>query len=841
MNKPEQQQINGVESLNAPLLTSNQAENSRQEDHDAQHRSSDPIVVSSADNIKNRRKESTNPDLLPQGVPEHISDDEHDHEHDPPLRSPSWIAEFSNSQVEKYENLDFAKEGDGNLIDYLNSGNTETIVFPSVLEWGKKSELTKNFLHDLMSGLTIAAVVCAECLAVAIMGGLPPHYGLYLCTIPLCLYALLGTSKHIAAGPVSVVGIVLGSILIGVPTEEKVQAAMYMSFVVGIMLLILGGFKMGFIEYILSTPALKGFIAGVVFRIILEQAQNVFAVKCQAHTSYGVIYELFSRANEWNIGSLITGIIVMVFLGALLALKKVKKSNHMIFFMGPLMTSVLGTLIIGVSGLHETYHIKVVKDIEADIPSGLLFSNPFSNFFSNTEKYLLPGMVLGLIGFVETVAISKEVASQKGYTIDASKEFLSYGIVNVISSFLGCFPFYGSLSRTPISVMAGTRSQLSGFITGLIVTLVCFVGIPVINLVPLTVVGATIIFSVARSIRLLKLVFLLRYYPFPDGFIMALAMISTIVIDPEIGAGITVFCSLLVILKKGTTPWLEFQNYKKEPIVATEEPLILGANTKNYSVMDNSMRMTNSMLNSARLTNPNTKYKFFNKANHEKQLDNQFNTLKVKDMRRYQDFCLCLDVACPEKYHIVILSLGRDFYYLNCHSLKKNLEPLKALAPNSAKAEEFAVKIKAKNLPSKTVNAIVIDCHKVKTIDFTACIALLETIEEFEEVGITVALSELDAQLLKSMRATGLRNNVAAYSNRDTIEIVEKMMDKIIFKERQAKIKGKLPRLDHSKLLNGVGDDTIDGLSVLMQQSGIVDEPNVKEKPIQKNSLMDDM
>lgn len=778
-----------------------------------------------------------NPSILAGKVEMQDIATDSDHQHNAAKKDGQRHTSFIPNEIAGHENrnlrtssrtksmghdLELLPESHITMVEYLNEGTKATPVFPSVLEWGRPSELKKNFIPDLMAGLTVAAVLCSEALAVAMMGGLPPHYGLYPAAVPVMVYALFGSSKNVQTGPVSVVAILLGSIVMDIEGEhERAQVACFLSLTVGVLMILLGVLKMGFIEYLLSLPALKGFVAGIVVRIIIEQIQNVLQIKFQAHTAIPRFIELFQRINEWNIPSLIIGICVGIFLAGLVALKEYKKSKALIFFLGPLLTSVIGTIVVWMFSLDTKYGIRLVQDIEQDIPTGIGFSLPFHKFFEYFEEHIAEVFVVTLIGYIETIAISKEVATQKGYKIDATIEFVSFGIANLVAAFCLSFPVFGSLSRTPINVTAGNISQLSGFFTGLTVFVVCYIGIPIIKLIPLTVVGATIIFAVIKKVVIGKLIFLCKYYFFPDGVIMGLAMFTTIFLNPEVGAGVTVFFSMLVILKKGTTPWLDIEHYNKTII---ENPSINPSDDAS-AIMNNS----SVKLNASGLTNPNKKYKAQAKMkNRDKSI--MVMSFKDWDKGKYKEFCLCLNLHCHEKYHMLIITLPKDFYYLNSHSLRINLEPLKALSPMFKRKGGVEIK---EDVPSKTINAILIDCHKTKHIDFTACQTIIEMSEELGKTGIQMALSELDLSLLRPMKETGLDPKLARYSNRDTVEMVEKLMDKVLIEEAKRKREA-----GHN--LGGPGEDEEEeeGLSRMVKESGD-DSVDMVKKPMQKNTILE--
>eukprot|EP00331_Platyophrya_macrostoma_P028426 CAMPEP_0176440386 /NCGR_PEP_ID=MMETSP0127-20121128/20539_1 /TAXON_ID=938130 /ORGANISM="Platyophrya macrostoma, Strain WH" /LENGTH=770 /DNA_ID=CAMNT_0017824899 /DNA_START=38 /DNA_END=2350 /DNA_ORIENTATION=+ len=710
--------------------------------------------------------------------------------------SPQGVVFGTKNSIQGDDLLDLQRSKDVpyNIFDYMRYKSKIIPPFPSVKEWGQQENLKKNLVNDLFAGITITTIVCTEGLAIAMMGGLQPHYALYTAALPTLAYALFGSSKNLAVGPASVVGILLGSMVQDIPEEDRPNAAAFISLWQGLFMLAMGYMKLGFIEYILSLPALKGFIAGIIVRIMIEQFQNIVSFKSHAHESIEKIEDIIHHSDQWNYAGCVIGLCTMAFLAVLLITKTITHSKHMVFAIGPLFTNVIGSIIVNMLDLPAKYGIRLVKDLEPEIPYGLEFSNPFKNFFEYSDKFMTPIIVMGIVGFIETIAIAKEVAGRKGYKIDATNEFKAFGVSNLVAAFANSMPCFGSLARTPISVSAGSESQLCCAITGVGVVFVLYLFIFLIKQIPLCIVGATIFFCVSKQVKLLKLAFLCRYFPFPDAFIMALSMLVTIIIDPEIGAGTTVFFSLLIILKRGTTPFVHLEHYDKVlPIrqvstqVSSSNPLGGAVNTFEYSTLHFTVE---------RDTNPNLKYEAYKSYKRP-------DGANMQDWERgkYKDFCMCVDLDCPQKYHILVITLPHYFFYVNSHSLKIYLDTLHhctpkmrdqaASAPALAEGQhqpQHPQPTQDENgepvvpEPTKTINAVLIDCHLTRYFDYTGSLALAEVCEEFDKLGVAMGIAELDMAHTAKLKATGLRSQYAKYSNKDSVEIMEKLMEKVLTK-----------------------------------------------------------
>ena len=238
------------------------------------------------------------------------------------------------------------------------------------------------------------------------MTTLPSYYGLYASVVPILCYAVLGSSKHVAVGPVALVCLLVGEVLGTYPdTNDKIAAAILLSFFIGIFCLIAGLLKLGFLTNILAKSGVIGFLTGLTIKIVFEQIPNITQITFSSTITVVRMYEMIQQISEINGAALIIAMISWVVLGIILILKISLKSNNIFFQFESFIVVTLGTIIIYFSGIASTYGVHTV----GTIPKGLVFPVwPNFSFFWDNISFLTPNIIIiAVIGYIESV-IMKE-------------------------------------------------------------------------------------------------------------------------------------------------------------------------------------------------------------------------------------------------------------------------------------------------------------------------------------------------------------------------------------------------------------------------------------------------
>ncbi|KAL5149627.1 Sulfate transporter 1.3 [Glycine soja] len=315
-------------------------------------------------------------------------------------------------------------------------------IFP-IVSWGRTYNLTK-FRGDLIAGLTIASLCIPQDIGYAKLANLDPQYGLYSSFIPPLIYAVMGSSRDIAIGPVAVVSLLLGTLLqseidpIANPVDYR-RLAFTATFFAGITQATLGVLRLGFLIDFLSHAAIVGFMGGAAITIALQQLKGFLGIaKFSKKTDViSVMHSVLSSAHHgWNWQTIVIG---ASFLGFLLFAKYIGKKNPKFFWVpaiAPLVSVVLSTLFVFLTRA-DKHGVAIVKHLE----KGLNPSSVKEIYFTGDYlgKGFRIGIVAGMIALTEATAIGRTFASMKDYQLDGNKEMVALGAMNVVGSMTSCY------------------------------------------------------------------------------------------------------------------------------------------------------------------------------------------------------------------------------------------------------------------------------------------------------------------------------------------------------------------------------------------------------------------
>lgn len=357
-----------------------------------------------------------------------------------------------------------------------------------ILDW--LSSYSQKYLKgDVSAGLTVGIMLVPQGMAYALLAGLPPIYGLYAATIPLLLYSIFGTSRQLAVGPVALDAILIFS---GVSAFVAPETDLYTSYVmllmlmVGVIQLVMGIFKMGFLVNFLSRPVIAGFTTAAAIIIASSQLSYLLGIEIPRSGFYHTITSVFGKLGELNLPTTILGFVTIVLL---IAFKKWLPQWPRL-----LIVVLLG--ILAVLGFElESKGLKVLGEVPSGLPSFKLQVLEVSTLLE-----LLPmAITLAFIGFMESIAIGKSLeAKGKEYEIDPNQELRALGIANSIGSFFKGMPVSGGFSRSAVNFQAGAKTGLASIISAILVVISLLFLTPYFYHLPFAVLGAIIIVSVVN-------------------------------------------------------------------------------------------------------------------------------------------------------------------------------------------------------------------------------------------------------------------------------------------------------------------------------------------------------
>lgn len=402
------------------------------------------------------------------------------------------------------------------------------------------------FPGDISAGLTVGVMLIPQGMAYAMIAGLPPVYGLYAAMIPQVVYAIFGTSRQLAVGPVALDSLLVAAGVSGIAalgSESYILLAVLLSFIMGLVQVAFGIFRLGFLVNFLSKPVISGFTSAAALIIGLNQLKHIIGVDLDRSTNiFSIIYQAFLSYEIINWVTLSIGI------GGILLVRNIKKVHHSI--PGALIAVVAGILVVQFGGL-ESDNVSIVKEIPTGLPS---FSIPDLGT-ENLEALIPIGLTLALIAFMESISIAKAIqATHKGeYELDNNQEMIGLGMGNLVGSFFGCYPTTGGFSRSAVSDQAGAKTNLAAIIAAGLIALTLLFLTPLFYYLPKAILGSIIMVAVFGLIDFKYPVFLWKTKK-QDFWMLLVSFVVTLTFGVKEGITAGVSISLIMLIYRTTQP-----------------------------------------------------------------------------------------------------------------------------------------------------------------------------------------------------------------------------------------------------------------------------------------------
>jgi sulfate permease, SulP family len=358
--------------------------------------------------------------------------------------------------------------------------------FP-ILQWLPKYR-KEMLLGDAISGITAGILAIAQGMAYAMIAGLPPVFGIYAAMTPQIIYVLLGTSRQLSIGPVAMDSLIVaaGISAIGiVGIEEYILAAVFLAFFVGIIQVVLGVLKLGFLANFLSKPVLNGFTSAAALIIGLSQLKHLLRVDMQQTNKIHILFQEvilnFSETHFLSLGLGLVGIILIK------VFQKINKKIPAI-----LIVVSLGTIVM----YFTQWHLQGIK-IVGEIPVGL----PKIGMPTLDKQLIIDlfpvAITLAVVGFTEAISIAKAIEEKHtDYQVDPNQELIAIGSGNIIGSFVQSYPTTASFSRSAIQDQGGAKSGIASLFSAALVLLTLLFLTPIFYYLPIPILAAIIMVSI---------------------------------------------------------------------------------------------------------------------------------------------------------------------------------------------------------------------------------------------------------------------------------------------------------------------------------------------------------
>ena len=427
-----------------------------------------------------------------------------------------------------------------------------------MLEWGRSYSKT-SFSSDMVAALIVTVMLIPQSLAYALLAGLPPEVGLYASVAPLLLYALLGSSRVLAVGPVAVVSLMTAAAVAehaASGTHAYWQVAMTLAFLSGGMLLLMGLLRLGFLANFLSHPVISGFISASGLLIAASQLKTLIGVKAEGHNFVELLSALTQQISHTHTLTLAVGIAVTVFLfwvrkglkPLLISWGLQARAADMTAKAGPVAAIALTTLLAWQLDW-QGQGMKLVGTVPQGLPP---LTAPLWDL-ALWQELLVPALLISVVGFVESVSVGQTLAAKRRQRIEPDQELVALGAANLSATFTGGFPVTGGFARSVVNFDAGAVTPAAGVFTAVGITLASLLLTPALYYLPQATLAATIIVAV---LSLVDLSIFKQTWVFskPDFIAVSATLMATLLVGVEQGLVTGVAVSLALFLWRASRP-----------------------------------------------------------------------------------------------------------------------------------------------------------------------------------------------------------------------------------------------------------------------------------------------
>ena len=413
------------------------------------------------------------------------------------------------------------------------------------------------FTDDLLAAIVVTILLVPQCLAYALLAGLPPQLGIYASIFPLVAYALLGSSNYLNVGPTAVISLMTAASIAMIPPEARIVSAGALALMTGGMLIIAGLFKAGFIMNFVSRPVVSAYITGAALLIIFSQAKHILGVKVDSQTVFGMIASLIAQLSSAKFLAVATGLVaIFLFILVRKSLPYIlvkcglrAKWAKLVARMAPIGIIFIFVCLSAVLDFGSAGGLAIV----GDVPSGLPPLSFPQLAIADYENLLVPALVIAIVAFVDSTSTAQELAARRRGRVDTNKELLGIGASNAVAGLTGGYPINGSMSRSAVNFTAGGKTPLVGLLVAVFMALTALFLTPILYDLPLSVLAALIIVA---CLNLLDFGSIWRTWTYSraDGVTALATFLAVITLGVQWGVLAGVVLAMILHIRMSLTP-----------------------------------------------------------------------------------------------------------------------------------------------------------------------------------------------------------------------------------------------------------------------------------------------
>ncbi|XP_026219504.1 prestin [Anabas testudineus] len=450
------------------------------------------------------------------------------------------------------------------------------LSFLPILSWLPSYPVKQYLFSDVVSGLSTAVVQLPQGLAYALLAAVPPVYGLYSSFYPVLLYTFFGTSRHVSIGTFAVISLMIGSVAVREAPDSmfyvlpangsnasafvdeeardarRVQVAVVLTSLVGIIQVLLGVLRFGFVAIYLTEPLVRGFTTAASMHVVISQLKYLLGVKTQRFGGpLSAVYSVkavLSGITNTNVVTFILGLVCLVFLFVIKDLNERFKKKLPVPIPGEIIVVIVSTGVSYGMSLSADYKVDVV----GDIPTGL--SAPAVQNFSLFPNVITDSFAVAIVGFSMDISLAKIFALKHGYAVDGNQELIALGLCNFISSFFQTFAITSSMSRSLVQESTGGKTQIAGLVASLVVLLVVVAIGFVFQPLPQTVLAAIVMVNLMGMFRQFRDIFTLWRTSKIELAIWLVAFVASVLLGLDYGLLVAIAFAILTVIYRTQSP-----------------------------------------------------------------------------------------------------------------------------------------------------------------------------------------------------------------------------------------------------------------------------------------------
>lgn len=414
-----------------------------------------------------------------------------------------------------------------------------------------------TFTDDVVAAIIVTILLVPQCLAYALLAGLPPQVGIYASILPLIAYVAFGSSRHMSVGPTAVISLMTAAAIATLPEESRLVSAAVLAVMSGSMLIVFGVLKGGFTMNFVSRSVVTAYITGAALLIMISQTKHIFGISSSGTTAFAMIKSLAGGMSSINSAALLVGSICIAlfwtskkYLGYAFV-KMGLRSRHakLLSRMAPILVIAASIALSYYLKLPERYGLKIIGEIPRGLPT---LKAPVPDL-EMLRLLWLPALVLGLVAFVDNMSTAQTLASRSRDRINADREMLGMGAANLIAGVSGGYPVNGSMSRSAVNYTAGAKTPVSSLVVAALMTLSALFLTPILKYLPLATLAALII-AACFSLFDFKSLWRTWKYSSGDGFTALATFLGVLIFGVQWGVLIGVIMAMILHIRTTLRP-----------------------------------------------------------------------------------------------------------------------------------------------------------------------------------------------------------------------------------------------------------------------------------------------